>query len=100
MALAPRCAACGMRLERGESDYFLGSYTLNLFVALLGAVGIAVASVLAPAHTTWIALGGIAGIALLAAWMHPRSRLLWLAIDLQFRPAKPEDFGPTESPSG
>ena len=82
-----------MRLDRGETDYFLGSYTINLFVALIGAVTIAVTSLLVPAHTVLIAVVGIPVIGLLAVWLHSRSRLVWLAADLQFRPARAEDYG-------
>jgi len=38
--LKKRCPNCGMLLERGESDYFLGAYTVNLIaVEVLLALG-------------------------------------------------------------
>jgi uncharacterized protein (DUF983 family) len=92
VALAPSCASCRLRLDRGETDYFLGSYTISLFGALVGAVAVAVASLLVPAHSMLVAAAGIPMIALWAVWLHPRSRLLWLAADLQFRPACAEDY--------
>ena len=90
--LDPHCVRCGLALDRGEHDYFLGSYTLNLFVALLGAAAIAIASLVVPAHTVLIAAVGLPAIAALAAWLHPRSRMMWLAMDLQFRPLRAEDL--------
>ncbi|MEO8621972.1 MAG: DUF983 domain-containing protein, partial [bacterium] len=42
--LRASCPTCGLRLHRGESDYFIGAYLLNLvavellFAVLLGAV--------------------------------------------------------------
>src|SRR5438876_2039222 len=30
LQIKERCPNCGMLLERGESDYFLGAYTVNL----------------------------------------------------------------------
>ena len=42
------CSRCGLRLDRGESDYFLGAYTINLVAALLLAVGLAVLALTHP----------------------------------------------------
>ncbi len=43
----PGCPVCGLRLDRGENDYFIGAYLLNLivaevllFVGLLGVVAL------------------------------------------------------------
>src|SRR5437660_7996340 len=45
-----RCPTCGMLLERGESDYFIGAYTLNLIAVetLLAIAFVAVAYVTRP----------------------------------------------------
>ena len=90
--MAPRCGACGLGLDRGESDYFLGAYTINLLWALLAATAVAVAAVVFPVSPLLIYGLGIPAIAALAVWLYPRSRLVWLAVDLQFRPATARDF--------
>ena len=92
VTMAGRCPACRLRLDRGESDYFLGSYTVNLLWALIAAAGLAVASVMLPVPPLLIYALGIPLVAALAALLHPLSRLVWLAADLQFRPATSRDF--------
>jgi uncharacterized protein (DUF983 family) len=88
-----RCPVCRLRLDRGEMDYFLGAYTINLLGALALAVGLAV---LAAARPAWpralIYAIGLAAIVLFALWFYPFSRLLWLAFDLAFRGTRPTDF--------
>ena len=80
-------------MDRGEADYFLGGYTINLFAALLLAV---VVAVLAISHPDWprFALYGaaIAAIVGFTLWFYPISRLLWLAFDLAFRGRSSRDF--------
>lgn len=80
-------------MDRGEPDYFLGAYTLNLIGALALAAGIAALGIM---HPEWpmAALCGaaIVAIVLFALWFHPFSRLLWLAFDLSFRGTHPGDF--------
>src|SRR6185503_9249888 len=93
--VAPRCPRCALRTDRGETDYFLGAYTINLLGALVLAVGVAL---LALAHPEWsrsvVYTTGIAAIALFTLWFYPFSRLLWLALDLAFRGTRPTDFDP------
>lgn len=88
-----RCPTCGLRLDRGESDYFLGAYTINLLGALAVAVAIAV---IAAAHPDWPRFVpgavGIAAIVGFAFWFYPFSRLLWLAFGLAFRGTHSSDF--------
>ncbi|MBX6362643.1 MAG: DUF983 domain-containing protein [Gemmatimonadetes bacterium] len=97
LKLRYRCPACDLLLERGESDYFIGAYLLNLIIAELIVVALMVVLVLA----TWPAVPWTAvtwGIALLtipaATLTYPYSRSLWLAIDLIFRPPEESDFSP------
>ncbi|HEX9107986.1 MAG TPA: DUF983 domain-containing protein, partial [Longimicrobiales bacterium] len=47
--LRTRCVSCGLILERGEEDYFIGAYLLNLIVAEL----IVVALMLIVLFATW-----------------------------------------------
>ena len=80
---------CGLRLDRGEHDYFIGAYLLNLIVAeVLLAVGL-----LAVLLATWpdppwdpIQYGGAVLMLLAPLATYPYSELLWLAFDLTFRP--------------
>jgi hypothetical protein len=80
-------------MDRGESDYFLGAYTINLLLALMLAAGLAI---LAVARPDWprpvLYAAGIAAIALLVIGFYPFSRLLWLAFDLVFRGPRASDF--------
>lgn len=97
--LAGCCAACRLRLDRGERDYYLGTYTINLMFALAAAVGLAVAAILVPLPS-WAIYGvGLPALAALAIGLHPVSRLLWLATDLQFRRATERDFDADASQS-
>jgi len=91
--LAPRCGSCGLAIDRGERDYFLGSYTVNLVWSLMAAVGIAVASLAFPRSRSLVYGVGLTVLVAGAIVLHPLSRLMWLAMDLQLRPATPGDFG-------
>jgi len=90
-----RCPNCGILLERGEGDYFLGSYTINLFAVevILAAAFIGVMVVTWP-NPPWDALQfGGATLAVVAPIVcYPFTKTLWLAVDLIFRPPKREDF--------
>ncbi len=96
-----RCAACGLILERGEEDYFIGAYMVNLIIAEL----IIVAAMLVVLLATWPAVPWQAmlwAIVILTipavVFTYPFSRSLWLAIDLLFRPPEPRDFAPDREP--
>src|SRR5205085_4158918 len=80
--LVAKCPACGFRLDRGETDFFLGSYTIALFAVLLIASALAVPAILWPALPRWIIyVFGIAAIVVFAVWFRPVARLLWLTVD-------------------
>ena len=90
-----RCPTCGMLLERGESDYFLGGYTLNLIaVEILLALGFLVVVIVTWPNPPWDALqyGGVALSILGAVFCYPFAKTTWLAFDLMFRPPHREDF--------
>jgi len=94
----PRCPACGLRFERGhdeEQDYWLGAYLLN-FLVTETVFGVALLLVLL---ATWpdppwtpILFGGGVLMVLMPIAFYPLSKTLWLAVDLVFRPAQPDDF--------
>jgi hypothetical protein len=90
-----RCPTCGILLERGEPDYFIGAYTLNLIaVEILLALAFLVVVVLTWPNPPWNALqyGGVVLSILGAVFCYPFAKTTWLAVDLIFRPPHREDF--------
>jgi uncharacterized protein (DUF983 family) len=100
MSQRPTCPDCYLRLDRGEPDFFIGAYTINLIVAEL-IVFFGGAAVLIATWPTgpWTALTyGLAGLMVLGpVVLYPFSRQLWLACDLIFRPAEATDFAGPEA---
>ena len=93
--LKPSCPSCALALERGEKDYWLGGYAVNLVVAELLGVGAIVAFIIATwPDVPWTAVeyGAPVLIVLLPIVFFPFSRTLWLAWDLHFRPGEPGDI--------
>jgi uncharacterized protein (DUF983 family) len=95
MRRLPGCPVCGLRLDRGENDYFIGAYLLNLVVAeLIIAFGL-----LAVLIGTWptppwdgIQYAGVALMLLMPLVTYPFAELIWLAVDLCFRPLTPQEL--------
>jgi uncharacterized protein (DUF983 family) len=90
----PACPRCRLRLDRGESDYFLGAIVFNMaFAEGLLATGLVAVLLWTWPNPPWNALyyGGIAGLIVAPILFYPYSKLLWLAFDLIFRPLRPED---------
>lgn len=93
--LGDHCPRCGLRLHRGENDYFIGAYLLNLVaVELMFALVLAVAFIATYPNTPWALLqwGGLALMIAGAVLCYPFSKALWLAADLIFRPVSPEEL--------
>ena len=89
------CSKCGFRFDRGESDYYIGAYTINLIIAELIVVAMFVAAIFywwpdVPWEKIPYALAAPAILAPIVTY--PYSKSLWLAIDLTFRPPAAEDF--------
>jgi uncharacterized protein (DUF983 family) len=93
------CPDCRLRLDRGEPDFFIGAYTVNLIVAELlvffGGLGVLLWSW---PEVPWNALMyGMAALMVAAPIiLYPLSRQLWLALDLIFRPAEMAEFVPAD----
>ena len=90
-----RCGTCGMRLERGEHDYFMGSLLLNFsLTGLFLLVGIATLIATTAPTVPWDTLewAGPLAMLLLPAFLFPFSKLLWLAADIAMRPVSPEEL--------
>ena len=93
--LKERCPTCGILLERGESDTFIGAYTVNLIaVEILLASGFLVVMVATWPNPPWDAIqyGGLVLSLLGAVFCYPFAKTTWLAVDLVFRPQRREDF--------
>src|SRR5205085_6970519 len=93
--LRPNCPRCGLRLHRGESDYFIGAYLLNLVaVEILFALLLATVVIVTYPDTPWAAIqwGGIALMIFGAVICYPFAKALWLAADLIFRPMTEEEL--------
>jgi uncharacterized protein (DUF983 family) len=91
----PGCPSCGLRLDRGENDYFIGAYLLNLIVAEL-IIGFGLLTVLI---ATWpdppwdlIQYGGVVLVIIAPLVTYPFSELTWLAVDLALRPLTPAEL--------
>jgi uncharacterized protein (DUF983 family) len=90
-----RCQTCGILLERGEADYFIGAYTLNLIaVEILLALAFLIVVIITWPTPPWNALqyGGVVLSILGAVLCYPFAKTTWLAVDLIFRPPVREDF--------
>lgn len=90
-----RCPTCGILLERGEGDYFIGAYTLNLIaVEILLAAAFTIVVVMTWPDPPWTALqyGGVVLSILGAVVCYPFAKTTWLAVDMAFRPPVRSDF--------
>lgn len=95
--LRTKCDGCGLHFERGEHDHFLGAYLLNFIVAeLLVVVALVGAMILTWPDVPWSTLKMWLIIMVIPAPVvtYPFSRAVWLALDLQFQPRRPGDYGP------
>ena len=93
--LQHRCPSCGLVLDRGESDYFLGAYLVNLvaveliLTAIMVAIGIATAPDVPWTLLTW---GGVVFAIVVAIGCYPLTKVLWLAFDVILRPVTREEL--------
>jgi uncharacterized protein (DUF983 family) len=90
-----RCAACGIRTERGEEDFFLGSMMFNIVLSegllVVFLVGLVVA--LWPAVPwTFLTYGAPALMAAAPFLVFPWTKTLWLASDILIRPVTEEEM--------
>ena len=93
--LQPRCPTCGLVLDRGESDYFLGAYLVNLVAVELVVTAVLVVIGLATRpDVPWTALtwGGVAFALVAAIGCYPFTKSLWLAFDVILRPVTAEEL--------
>jgi uncharacterized protein (DUF983 family) len=93
--LKKECPTCGLRIERGESDYFVGAYLFNLiavelilFFCVCGFVFFTWPDV------PWDLLTYVTGALMLAGCLlcYPFAKTTWLAVDLAIRPLSDEEL--------
>ena len=94
MKLRVRCGHCGLRLQRGEHDYFVGSMVLLFGMAGLFTYAVLVVTMLVTRSTPWDLLqNGLPVVVIVAVVaFFPFSRLLWLAFDILLRPVTPDEL--------
>ncbi len=94
-ALKRECPTCGLRIERGESDYFVGAYLFNLiavelilFFCVCGFVFVTWPDV------PWDTLTYVTGALMLSGCFlcYPFAKTTWLAVDLAIRPVSDDDM--------
>ena len=95
VVMARFCPRCNLMFDRGEADYFLGSYVVNFVVAeLLIVCGAGVTILLSLPDVPWAGLKRWLFVlaALTPIVFYPFAKTLWLALDLNFRPVTTGDF--------
>lgn len=89
LKMAERCPNCGLRLERGEQGYQVGSYMFNIVLSelLFAFVFVAIVAATWP-DPPWTILqyGGAAMMVIAPFVLFPLCRTLFLACDLIIRP--------------
>jgi uncharacterized protein (DUF983 family) len=93
--LKPNCPSCGLRLERGESDYFVGAYLFNLIaVELILFVCVCTFVFFTWPDPPWDFITYVTGFLMLAGCVlcYPFAKTTWLAVDLVFRPLTREEL--------
>lgn len=95
LRLREHCPTCGLKLDRGETDHFIGGYTVNFVAAeLLLTAFLTLIVIVSWPTVRWnlILYGGTALMVVIPVLTYPFSRVLWLAIDLAFQPPVARDF--------
>lgn len=86
--LKRECPVCGLALDRGEHDHWLGAYAINLIVAELAAAALIVGFMVITwpeVPWDWVQYGGAVLVVLTPILFYPFARTIWLALDLAFR---------------
>ena len=92
LKLVERCPRCDLALERGETDFWLGAYAINLVVAegIAAVIGIVFLRLYWPNAVPGMIVAIVLVIVMPALFL-PFSRTLWLAWDLSFRATEQGD---------
>ncbi len=93
--LKRHCPSCGLRIERGESDYFVGAYLFNLIaVELILFFCVSGFVALTWPDVPWNTLTWVTGVLMLSGCFlcYPFAKTTWLAVDLAIRPLSAEEL--------
>ncbi len=93
--LKSQCPTCGLRMERGESDYFVGAYLFNLcMVELILYVGVFAFVYVTWPNPPWNVIMWVTAVLMIAGCFicYPFAKATWLAVDLAIRPLTPEEL--------
>ena len=93
--MRPRCGKCGLAIERGERDYFIGSMMFNLVVSeLLFATAFVATLIIAGPNVPWDFLqwGAPLGMGVAPFILFPFSKLAWLGFDILLRPVTADEL--------
>jgi uncharacterized protein (DUF983 family) len=94
LKLRVRCGTCGLRLQRGEHDYFIGAVFILFTLTGLLIYAVLTVTLLVTREVPWdlleIGLPVLTAVALVV--LYPFSKLLWLAFDLLLRPVTPAEL--------
>lgn len=94
LKLRVKCGNCGMRLQRGEHDSFLGAIFMLFTLVGLANYGILLVTAAVTETTPWDLLQwGLPALTLvLLMLLYPFAKLAWLAFDLMLRPMTPGEL--------
>jgi len=93
--MLPSCPDCGLLLDRGSRDFFIGAYLINLIVSeVLFAIILGTLVWATWPATSWDAIQYIAVAAIVIAPLttYPFTKTTWLAFDLIFAPPADKDW--------
>ncbi len=93
--LKQHCPTCGLRLERGEGDYFVGAYLFNLMaVELILFVCVCGFVYFTWPDPPWDLITYVTGFLMLAGCVlcYPFAKTTWLAVDIAIRPLSDEEL--------
>lgn len=103
LRMVPSCPSCGLRFDREpQGGYWVGSNTINLFIteAVFASLFVAILARTWPTPPWNLLLWGGMGLMLLfPVFFYPWSKVLFVAVDLVFRPAGPEDYEKPREPA-
>lgn len=83
------CPGCGYEFEQGEDGYYVGALIVNMAVCLISFFVTLVGTMLltwpdVPWTGLWV--GSIAVMVLVPVWFYPRSKTVWVWLDLKIHP--------------
>lgn len=93
--LRPRCPTCGIRTERGEEDFFLGSMMFNIVLSggVFAVVLVATLLLTWPSVPWTLLTWGTPLLMVVAPFLvFPWTKTLWLASDILMRPVTGEEM--------